>query len=482
MIGFIVLAGCSLSWAQSVTVNSEGGADYTSVTSALDAVTSNPEEPNVIAITGGGPYEESLVIGVPLTIRGDSESDRPIILIRKNPGTASGREDDGIINSAPVDLTFENLIFLPSLEDTPGDDGFDIRPLSDDDNFSVTVRNVLITANNGSNQPLSTDGKELMDFTGATSFGDDGFQILSTFAGIPSGTVNALFEDVIITHIDQGGDPESLGSGNDSFILGGERLTVTIRNVYVSYGDRFGFQLLSNLTANLEGTPTEPIVVNGGFGGVGSTGIRCFSGNHKWSYVTVMNTWNGVAVDSDTTVSLDVDHLLIANARDWGLSFLYTPPSERNFTFSNCTLFNDTNTVVFDVPSSDSSDPDRLDRVTVTLKDSVFAGLDGDEFFLHTFIPKPEPEVFSFPNVIVDHCAVVEEGDHLVDFGLREENITETGTVTSDPAFLSIDPDDPNFLRVSAEAYRTAASDGGPLRGALPFAGEPVSVENWMMF
>ena len=77
---------------------------------------------------------------------------------------------------------------------------------------------------------------------------------------------------------------------------------------------------------------------------------------------------------------------------------------------------------------------------------------------------------------------MVQEGDYLVDFGYREENITETATVVSDPGFLSVDPNDPDFLRVSSEAYRTAASDGGPLRGALPFAGEPVSVKDWMMF
>ncbi len=468
------------SLSQSVTVNSSGGADYTSVSTAQDAVSSNAEEPNTITITGGGPYEEILIIDTPVTIRGESEEDRPIILIQRN-GSVSGREDDGIANSAAVDMAFENLIFLPSVNDPPQDDGFDIRPLSDNDDFSVTLRNVLITSNNGANQPLSTDGRELMDFTGATMFGDDGFQILSTFAGIPSGTINALIENVIVTHIDQDGNVDSLGSGNDSFILGGENLTVTMRNVYVSYGDKFGFQLLSNMTANLEGTPSEPIVIDGGFGGIGSTGIRCFSGNHQWSHVTVMNTYNGIAVDSDTTESIEADHILIANTQDWGLSFIWVPPEERTFTFTftDSTLFNNTNTLVFD-PSSDSN-ANRLERTTVELVDSVIAGGDHDDTFLITHIPSPEPEGFTFPHVILDHTAVVQEGDHEVFFGFEDEDITRTDVLTSDPEFMSTDPANEDFLKVSADSYRTAASDGGFLSGARPFAGE-VNIHHWMMF
>jgi len=479
ILGLALMVGAVPCRAQTVTVNSGGGADYTTIEAAYSAVASNAEEPNVITITGGGPYEVSLSIGVPLTLQGESETDRPILLIQMNPGDVSGRESDGIVNSAPVDMTFENLICLPSLENTPTDDGFDIRPFSDDDDFSVTLRNVLIAANDGNNAPISVDGKEHVQFTGdATSFGDDGFQILSTFSGIPSGTMNALIEDVVVTHIDADNSPESLGSGNDSFILGGENLTVTVRNTYVSYGDRFGYQLLSNVTVNLEGTATEPIVVNGGFAGIGSTGIRCFSGDHVWSHVHVLNTWNGVAVDSDTTTSLAVDHLLIADVEDWGLSFIYTPPAERDFTFANCTLYNNPNTVVFDATSDDAD----LDRVTVTFTDSVFAGWEGDEIFVQTFLPEPIPEGATFPNIVLDHTAVVEEGDYAVFFGYREEDFTETGVISSDPVFVSTDSGDEGFLRVSADAYKTAASDGGPLRGAVPFAGEPVSVDSWMMF
>ncbi len=465
-------------YAQSVTVNSGGGGDFNSVSAALDAVTSNPEEPNEITIIGGGPYEEALVIGIPVIIQGASADDRPIILLQRND-ELSGREDDGIVNSAAVDMTFENLIFLPSANNPPGDDGFDIRPLSDDDHFSVTLRNVLITSNNGSDQPLSTDGRELHDFTNAVPFGDDGFQILSTFSGIPSGTIDALIEHVTVTHIDQDGNPDSLGSGNDSFIIGGENVTVTFRDVYVSYGDRFGFQFLSNLTANLEGTATEPIVVNGGFGGIGSTGIRCFSGDHRYSHVTVMNTYNGIAIDSDTTFSFEADHVLIADTADWGLSCIWVPPSERTFTITDSTFFNNLNTLVFD-PSSDSAN-NRLERLTLSIKDSIVAGQDHDDTFLITQIPAAAPIDFTFANILLDHVAVVAEGDHELFFGFEEETITRTNVITSDPEFLSVDPEEEDFLRVSAESYRAAASDGGPLRGAKPFAGE-TEIQQWSIY
>jgi len=461
-------------FTQPVTVNSNGGADFTSISSALDAVASNADEPNILTITGGGPYNEIIIIGTPVTIRGESADNRPIILINQN-NSVSGRESDGIVNSAAVDITFENLIFLlPSLEATPSDDGFDIRPFSDDDNFSVTVRNVLITANNGSNEPLSVDGKELQDFSGATTFGDDGFQILSTFAGIPSGTINALFENVIVTHNDGDGNPtEASIGGQDSFILGGERLTVTMRNVTASFGDRWGFQLLSNVTANLEGTPTEPIVCRH----MGSAGILAFSGNHRWSYVDLIDSPLGVRFDADTLISFEGDHLLIANGTSLGMGFFFAPPNPLTVSISDSTFFNNAEHLAF--RPLNETNALRKKNLTVNISDSIFAG-----FGIDSFIATEAVELVDDTPATVNlsHSAVVleEPNDIFKDFG--NETVNEVNIIEADPKFLSDDPARPDYLVVSADAYRNAASDGGFLSGAKPFAGETVSVLDWMMY
>ena len=47
-----VLLSITPAWTQSVTVNDGGGADFTAVAAALDAVSTDSAEPNVITITG----------------------------------------------------------------------------------------------------------------------------------------------------------------------------------------------------------------------------------------------------------------------------------------------------------------------------------------------------------------------------------------------------------------------------------------------
>lgn len=466
----LVFAFTTSAGAQSVTVNSAGGADYTSVQAALTAVSSSAAEPDVITIVGGGPYAGGYAIGSPVAIRGESPDNRPILLLAQN-GSVSGRETSGIANAAAVDIVLENLILLPALENKPTR-AVNIEPLSNSDNFSLTVRNVLLTSNNGSNQPLSTDGLELKDFTGATSFGDDGFWILGTFSGRPSGTVHGQFENVIVTHLDDDSTVSSMSLRNqDGFVIGGENTSVTFINVISSYNDRWGMQLLSDLTAHLEGTPDKPIICKG----CGSAGILCYSGHHKWSYVELLDNPLGTRIDADTNLSFVADHLTVANSSETGLGVFWTPTTLKEFPISSSTFYNNKRNVAI-VPV-DAENAARSDQVTVVLKDSIFAGF-VDQTFLETEMIEGADQKFS--NVIIDYCAVVEEGEHAIFYGFRDEKITETAVIKADPAFLSVDPTSDDYLKVSADAYRGAASGGGDLKGSKLFAGE-TTVTNWMI-
>ena len=363
LAAFIVLASGLGAWAVSVTVNSEGGADHATIGEALEAVNATPAEDNVITITGGGPCEEPIAIYVPLTLKGQDSDNRPIILLLPNldlpQDTGRSLEPrDGIVNMAPVDMAFENLIIIPSVVDPPGD-AIDIECFSDSDQFSVNVKNVLLTANDGFDQPVTLDGRDQVDLeaSGALSFRDDGFSILCGFGGRPEGTIEAVLEDFVVSHCFHEG-------GNDGFILGGSNVSVTMRNVISSYNSRFGYQILQRVAITMEGTPEEPIVALGN----GSTGFRAFQGrDHQWSNLQAIENAHGVGVDADTTDTLNIDHLLVTGSSE-GFYVVWPPdPAERNYTVSDSTFLDNAATIsIYDNTSN---------LANVEFTDCVFAGI-----------------------------------------------------------------------------------------------------------
>lgn len=468
---FSVLFGTAMclnssSFALDVTVNSEGGADVTTITEALDQIRANPDATmNTITITGGGPYEEPIVIDVPLTLVGADPVDRPIIVVMINNGGVEGRENDGIINSAAVDMVFENLIFIPSSFDWPTDDGFDLRPLSEEDDFDITLRNCLITTNDGNNAPITLTGETFEEdalFNGF-SFQDDGFQVLSTFAGIPSGTVDVLIEDVVVTHI--AFDAALDATGQDSFILGGENTTVTVRNTRVSYGDRWGMQLLSSVTVNIEGTEEEPVIIQG----MGSAGLLCFGGTHNWDYLHLIENPLGARIDADFGVENNISNALIYGNTELGLGYFFNPDEgiERNYTITDSTFYNNLEHIAFRLS-------DDMSGVNLAISDTVVAGPEQDAFIVSALSEDPAVTQI-FANVDISDTGIS------TFFGDRLETITETNVITDDPEFASTDPADPGFLVVTSPAYATAGSGGTPLGGYFPYGGD-TNVTEWMMY
>ena len=488
IVGLAALAAGNLGWAQSVTVNSDGGADYTTIGAALDAVGSDAAEPNVITITGGGPYEEGILIDIPITIRGESADDRPIVLLKQVGGSVRG--EHGVVNTAAVDITLENLIFIPSTAEPLTKRAICFEPLADSDDFDITIRNVLVSANDGSNQPLSVDGMELMFPSAENSvpFQDDGIWVLASFYR-PNGTIDVLLEDVIVTHCDSGKDPDMITANSDGFVIGGINMTFTMRNVVSSYNDRYGIQIISadvdpdpvtyTPIANLEGTPEQPII----FKGNGSQGIQSWTGENHWSYVHLIENPQGVRIDVYSN-TLEADHLLFVDSTE-AINLYRYPPTEDEvlYQISDSTFFRSSETDILINPTvDDAAILNQYGAFTMELTDCVVAGT---MVFLVNSTLEVIPEGFTeFPTVIYKNSALVEEGDHsvFVDFEGIPVNPVLENTIGADPEFVSIEPGNDGYLRVSADAYRTAASDGGILRGAMPFAGEPVPVRDWMMY
>jgi len=114
-----ILASASLAQAQTVTVNSAGGADFTSIVDALESFRSGSNAAvntdgfeNVISITGFGPYIEQFPtvddsFGTDtLTLRGDLGTTRPLILALEGLDSP----DDAITLGGSRTINFDSLI------------------------------------------------------------------------------------------------------------------------------------------------------------------------------------------------------------------------------------------------------------------------------------------------------------------------------------------------------------------------------------
>ncbi|MBI1388873.1 MAG: hypothetical protein GC154_10545 [bacterium] len=457
-----------------MTVNSGGGADATTINGALDMIRAAPEVDNEVLITGGGPYEEVIIIDVPVAIRGADSENRPTIIIVQND-TVAGRELDGIVNSAGVDITLENLIFIPSLSAWPTDDGFDFMPLTDADDFSITVKNCLVTANDGTDKPVTLDGltyEENKMLSGAVSIQDDGFQILSVFGGRPNGKIHATLDGLVVSHIAFDGVPDS-SSGQDCFILGGDNLTVTMKNTVASYGERFGFQLLQNVTVNMEGTPDAPIIAKG----MGSSGVLCFSGFHDWNYVQCLENPLGVRIDLDTNQAHSINHLLVTGASDLGLGYFYAPAEGlvRDFSVKNATFYNCAEALALRLGAGVAGD-----ALQLSVSDIVVAGEGGDDTF---FVPAVGVDETPAASVTISNSAVVTDGPNAVLPGDFLDVLTMTDIINADPMFVSTDPTSSDFLKVSSDAYASAGTDGSMLAGYYGMDDSPTSSVNlWALY
>lgn len=257
----IFLSVCSAISAQTVTVNSEGGAMYTTVQAALDAVAGDTATPDVVNIVGGGPYDEIITISAPVTLRGSAY--RPVLAVRTNAASLTTPPDGLVINSSD-EVTLENLIIIPSLTDPPAgnnSDGICIVSQSPP-GLTLTLTDILICPNNGSNEPVSTDGLAEVDLTGATPFGDDGLNLTSA----PGVWVVANFTRVISTNNRNSGNPN-----NDGFYIypthdmAAQNSINFLEGCVASYNDGIGigWQGDGGATININGTHDNPVLIIG---------------------------------------------------------------------------------------------------------------------------------------------------------------------------------------------------------------------------
>jgi hypothetical protein len=256
--------------AQTVTVAKTGTPDFATVQAAIDNFDPDPDggTPNVIQITDGAVYDEIITIDVPVTIEGTGV-DRPILAVQLNTGS------DGIVISVPTgtdnEVTLRNLIVVPSLTAPPNvldaSDGI----ISIGQNLSITIDNCVVTANDGTDNPVTVDGiTPAVAPVGSVYFGDDGMFLGGTAAPAGVGTSYTLV-NTVVSHI---GDPSIDSAGgtvnnSDGIVASGTTGgTILISDGCVfSYCKRLGIQMNGNFTLD---APNDNVLVlnNGGFAGI----------------------------------------------------------------------------------------------------------------------------------------------------------------------------------------------------------------------
>jgi hypothetical protein len=440
----VLLLVCSSSlWAVTLTVSTAGGAgDFNSIQLAISSCLSNPDTPDVINILDNGPYYEALDIGTSgfdLTIQGSSGS-RPVVVISAANANAGpfGATNRGIDIRVDTSTTvIKDLVFIPDVTNPPAK-GIAIYPWSAISNYYVTLDNVVITANNGSDGPVTMDGLNLV--SDATTFTDDVIEL-----GGSSNPGHLVLNKVICSKA-------TLGANDGLRVLmdgvSGNRATVDVGPGCVfSYIPEYGvyFGTSNYMSASLSGTSTNPIII---------------TNNGKWGIWDYNNTGNS-AITS-------LNWVIVANNADIGYRISGTS-NPATITMTNCTFANNGKCAI---DASPATGP-----ITINASNVIIAG-NGSFDGTTTNNINIGAQTFNATN-----SAIILQGTYALDTITDADGVVGAGTYTptsvisANPFFASLDPANANFLSVQNDTFQTAGPGGTPLTGGGKFIGGVVPVE-----
>ncbi len=260
----LLLLPLATAQAQTVTVAKTVAADYTTIQAAIDSFDPDPDinVANRVEILDATVYEEIFTIDVPVEIEG-TDASRPILAVQENPATIG----DGIFiqmdnGETFNDVTLRNLIIIPSLTNPPGDDGI----YSVGQNLNIFLENVVITANDGTNQPVTEDGLAPVDLyaiPGAVTFGDDG-GFLGSGTGIAGDGTVVRFRHTVVSH------NQAIAGGTGSTNGDGLVCSTTNEGKYImengtvfSYNGRLGIQANSEFIISASDDDRVQVIGNG---------------------------------------------------------------------------------------------------------------------------------------------------------------------------------------------------------------------------
>jgi len=331
-------------WAQTVSVDATNGApDNTTTFNSLQiAITSFQASGDVTAGTNGGgvgnnhgnvaadiiniisaaPIDEAIfidaqataaaglhVLDEDLVIQGSSVT---AIVALKQTGFGTIANDCGLFWRQDVDLTLKDIIFIPSLSNTPADDALYFRSTTNAQDTIVNVENVTVTSNNGSNAPIITTGLEdgaaveaLLDAPGTVGFGDDGIYVVSRLEG---GSITMNATKLIISAFNETFtmDPARTGElASDGIMVFMSGAITDIINAFLNLNEgcvisqvpRFGIQNPYGGYLKINGTHANPVILYN----CHSDGIWNFSSLAAPTQATICEVNNCIIVNCDGT-------------------------------------------------------------------------------------------------------------------------------------------------------------------------------------
>lgn len=446
--------------AQSVTVNSAGGADHLTISAAIAAVQADAAGPDVITIQNAGPFNEA----GQLLINGDTADNELTIQASAGvrPLVISDFNGDGAIYiNKNNKTTIKDLILIPALGDvaTRPQSAIRINDEAGATAMEVVLQNILISSNNGSNQPVaSLDGlvAPVIDTNTMRSFRDEGVYVESSLTTM---VYQITCEDVVVSGMfgDQGTDAfRTLQDG-----MAGSHFTVGPGCV-ASY--------------NFSATATNACLQPGGNEGANPGDVLVqVKGSAAKPVRFINNQMNGVACTATTQAgsTKNIEWAIIANNTGAGFT---TSDSDENVTMLNATFANNTKGIVATAAFAGA----------YTMTNVIVAGngVDGADNTINV-------STTAAGTLTANNSAFVLAGAYKLDTSLFDldglddntpvSNVTKNAVISADPDFASLSPTDPNFAVVRSAAYATAGPSSAPLTGGGTF-NPSASVADWTIY
>ncbi len=498
-IGAIAGLACSVS-AATVSVNSVvpevPTVSYQTITAALNYVKTT-QEPRIVEIVAGGPYQENLLINFSVTVRGALI--RPTVVTPPIAGAPDGTLNGngiGIYTNAgsggDIKVRLENMDIIPAVGNAPTRgvrSSNNTGSLSTDD-MKIELVNVLLSSNNGSNAAVTTDGLSLTANAGKTSFADDGMFF--------TGFVDVDTTGVIISNIFNG---DAVTNDGLVFFPSDALRTLNIGPGSVfSFMNRAGVQVASDGSiVNIVGTETEPVVFTGNLQGtpVKNAALCIYFDNNSLpdskvkmeNVVFYKNNNTAIATNfidpADSVVPLTATKVAWVDNADSAvvaIGDIKTP-----WSFNSVTMVNNVrapSTSFFEIVNLLEATPG-ASTGPITFVDSVIAG-NGD---IGDGTGKNALQ-FNMPNAAISftNSAIVTAGPHSLaasPFSLTGGTPTpvQTNVINTDPEFVNADTyPAADFVDVAAATYDNAGTGGSDLSGYGDYVGTGSSVGNWSVY
>ncbi len=473
--GFIIgiVADCVTSAVgQTVTVAQSGSEAFTTVQAAVASFAGDSDiAPNVITIMDSAVYNEVITLDVPVTLQG-TPGMRPVLATQANAAGRGG--SSGLVVNLPAPITsgtvvLRNLTVIPSQLAIPQSAAISVV----NNNVYLLMEDVLVSGNNGSDGPISSDGLTVVaQPTGVTfrHFRDDGLVFGDSDGSQFEGDgVEVVLRDTLITNLRGTGGTENTCTG---IIMNNNTTTDTAIAKFRSLRIEDGC-VLSGMNGRglwqaaigdfeIDAPNRKALFIRNSQMGIllsaSSPNVRAIRGG-----IFAYNSYQGVYENSNFGPRCTIENSIM------------TRNNFMNIRVSNAAtgpMLIKNSTVAFD-PITVAYQSILLDVGTdITFQDCILAG-DGQSNTTYNRITN------SSGTITLDHTAIVIAGPaaYRVPTFTRLDYVTGSPVRFGDPVFKdTTNPGSPDFFAVTAPAYATAGTGGAPLSGGGAYiADSPVT-------